>query len=115
MDLNFSYIGEIMDLDQLRKAIDDRQIEWKKHALSRMLERGISRSDVLSVILDGDIIEQYPDDNPYPSLLMYKYVSERPIHAVVAYNSDDRKAYVITAYEPSEDTFEDDFMTRRDD
>ncbi|MHB1231486.1 MAG: DUF4258 domain-containing protein [Burkholderiales bacterium] len=40
------------------------------HALGRLLERGISRDDVLSVIGDGEIIESYPSSKPLPSYLI---------------------------------------------
>lgn len=80
-----------------------------------MLEREISRSDVLSVILEGEVIERYPDDGPFPSVLMFKVVGNRPLHVVASYNSEKNKAYIVTAYEPSQDTFESDMKTRRDD
>jgi len=41
----------------------------KKNALERMMEQGISRTQVKQAISQGSIIEYYPDDYPIPSLL----------------------------------------------
>jgi len=35
-----------------------------------MFERGISETDVNRVLVDGEVIQTYPDDTPYPSRLM---------------------------------------------
>ncbi|MGB9716465.1 MAG: DUF4258 domain-containing protein [Thermodesulfovibrionales bacterium] len=53
-----------MDRDKLRAAIEDSKIEWQRHALERMMERGISRDTVKEVLLSGELIEDYPDDDP---------------------------------------------------
>jgi len=61
----------------------------------------------------GIIIEEYPDDTPYPSCLVSGTVNGRPLHAVMAYNNVDREAIVITAYEPDTDVWSDNFTRRR--
>jgi hypothetical protein len=77
-----------------------------------MLERDIIKSEVLAALNSGIEIEQYPDDFPYPSSLLFKFVNERPIHIVVAYNVSE-KQIIVTAYIAEEETFEPDFMTRK--
>ncbi len=99
--------------ERLAKAVLNDAIEWRKHALQRMLERNISRADAREVILHGEVIEDYPADKPFPSALFFKSVGGRPLHVVVAFDSNGEKAYVITAYEPTLDKFEPDFRTRR--
>jgi len=42
----------------LINTVKKRRIIWQRHALQRMLERDISRSDVKKVLLDGDVIEE---------------------------------------------------------
>ena len=102
-----------MNLSALKKAISEGQFLWRKHALIRMVERGIGQKEALKVIKEGQVIEDYPEDTPYPSCLIFKKVDERPIHVVVAFDSEDDFAYIITVYEPSLDEFESDFKTRR--
>ncbi len=72
-------------LPAIRRAIADGRVLWKKHALERMLERGISRQQVKQAVTTGGIIEQYPDDYPIPSLLMVVMKPE-PLHVVLAWD-----------------------------
>ena len=84
----------------------------KKHALERMMERRICRAQVKQVILQGGIIEHYPDDYPIPSILFAKPEPE-PLHAVVAYDAASQLCRVITAYRPDLIHLEADLITRR--
>ena len=68
-----------MDLSKLRKAVKQRRINWNKHILKRMLERGISRKEVFEVMLEGEVIEDYPDDKPFPSALIFGKVGKNQI------------------------------------
>ena len=70
------------------------------HALERMFERGITVEDVQSVVTDGEVIQSYPDDKPYPSRLMLGWRGPRPIHVVVAEDAEADILIVVTAYEP---------------
>jgi len=88
------------------------RILWKKNALERMMEQGISRTQVKQAISQGSIIEYYPDDYPIPSLLHATPVPE-PLHAVVAYDSASQLCHVITDYRPDLIHFEADLITLR--
>lgn len=65
-----------MEIDALRDAIKNRRIEWQRHSLERMLERDISRSGVLEVVMNGEIIEDYPDAQPFPSALFLGWIGQ---------------------------------------
>lgn len=93
-------------------AVNAGRVLWKKHALERMMERGISRNQVKQAILQGSIIEYYPDDYPIPSLLLARLQPEQ-LHAVVAYDAASQQCHVITAYYPDLTHFEADLITRR--
>ena len=102
------------DLTAVRLGVRSGQIRWRRHALERMLERGILRDHVRAVILEGEMIEEYASTEPYPSGLFHGVIGGRPLHVVVAWDvSDAGLAYVITAYEPDELHFEPDLKTRR--
>ena len=101
-----------MVLDLLWQAVADGRIFWQRHALVRMLERGISRQMVKTCILEGTIIERYNDDKPLPSVLVLGF-PEGPLHVVAAYDKTERTGYIITAYRPDDRHFEADFTTRR--
>ena len=102
-----------MNIDQLRIAIENNNIEWQRHALERMLERGISREIVKKVLLSGELIEDYPDYKPYPSALFLGWTKGEPIHVVAAFDSESGYCFIITAYKPDLEHFEPDFKTRR--
>ena len=75
-----------MKKDRIKQAVYKSNIEWRKHALQRMLERNISRDDVKSIILDGEIIESYDEDKPFPSMLFFKKIVDRAIHVVISFD-----------------------------
>lgn len=52
----------VMDKKGLQTAVEDGNIERQRHSLERMFERGISREQVKQSIVNGSIIEEYPDD-----------------------------------------------------
>lgn len=101
------------DSEKLKKAIENGNLEWKKHVAERLVERGITRLKVITVISNGVIIREYPDDTPCPSALFMGFIEKRPLHVVVAYNESISLVYIITAYEPSLRFFMDDFKTKR--
>jgi hypothetical protein len=50
---------------------------------------------------DMQEIENYPDDEPYPSYLIYgKTKKKRPLHIVCAYSKEEDLVIVITVYQP---------------
>lgn len=102
-----------MNKDQLKISIENGYIEWQRHALERMMERGISRESVKTVLLTGEIIEDYPDDKPYPSALFFGWIEGNPLHGVAAFDSQSNYCFVITAYKPDLEHFESDYKTRR--
>jgi hypothetical protein len=78
-----------------------------------MFERGLGRDAVLETIVSGEVIAEYPEDRPYPSVLMLKLVSGEPVHVVVAREEEQRQCFVVTAYRPDRAMWSDDFKTRR--
>ena len=90
----------------------NRKTVYRAHAFKRMFERGIAILDVERVIAIGDVIEEYPNDFPYPSRLILGWTRNQPIHVVVADNTDDNELIVITAYEPDPIRWDQDFRRR---
>lgn len=76
-----------MNLERLRYKVKTGQYFISRHAQKRLDERNITNDELLKVIFEGEIIEDYPDDKPYPSCLMIKYVRENePLYVVCAVN-----------------------------
>lgn len=102
-----------MDIEKIQSLFQKRSVKWSTHCLERMQERDISRDDVRSCVLRGEIIEDYPNDYPYPSCLIFGHTTrDRVLHIVIG--ADEITAYVITAYYPSADKFEADLKTRKE-
>ena len=81
--------------------------------MERMQERDISRADVKHAIADGEIIEDYPNDFPNPSCLIFGYTVGGKILHVVA-GCDGTAVYIITAYYPDTRKFNSDLRTRKE-
>lgn len=78
-----------------------------------MFYRRISKKEVESVIVYGEIIEENLDDEPFPSYLIFDYVNGKPIHVVLSYDESTDTGYVVTAYIPDFNIWSDDFRVRR--
>ena len=59
------------------------RLVFRVHAVERMFRRGISEEDVRHVLAQGEEIEDYPEDAPYPSRLVLGWRGSRPIHVVM--------------------------------
>jgi hypothetical protein len=77
-----------------------------------MFERSITLAMLEQAVNDGEVIQNYPDDQPYPSRLILSFIDGKPIHAVLAENSDS-DTIVITVYEPAPELWEADMKRKR--
>ncbi|MBN2718863.1 MAG: DUF4258 domain-containing protein [Deltaproteobacteria bacterium] len=90
-----------------------RQIFIRMHAAKRMLEREISIDEIESVVETGEVIEEYPKDEPFPSRLLLGWPARRPLHVVAADDDTDNITHVITAYLPNPEKWDDEFKRRK--
>ncbi len=103
----------MIDINQLRRYYDANMVFMTQHAENRSRMRNITQDDIKTCIMNGEIIEQYPDDYPYPSCLVYgKTEDGRVIHTVICDNGDAAK--IITVYEPDTTYFKRDLKTRKE-
>jgi len=66
------------------------------------------RVDDIHVVLDiGEVIEEYLDDKPFPSCLVYAKVGDRPIHVVCAMPEHVDILIIVTTYLPDPDKWID--------
>jgi hypothetical protein len=80
----------------------------------RMFERSISFDDIDQALSSIRVIEEYPDDQPYPSCLILGFTfSNEPIHIVYSVNEEAKLVYVITVYAPDASKWADGFSKRR--
>lgn len=89
------------------------QLVFSTHAIKRMFERGISRTEVRHVLVTGKVIKEYPQDVPYPSQLVLGWSGNRALHVLVAINAQTQKIYIVTVYEPDSNLWEPDFRRKK--
>jgi hypothetical protein len=88
-------------------------VNFKKHALVRIVERKISIQEVEEALLNCNVIESYSGDKPLPSYLVIGYTkNKRPLHIIVALDKIERYIWIITVYEPNQ-TIWSEQMTKR--
>jgi hypothetical protein len=97
----------------VEKYVDCQNLTFSGHAIRQMFLRRISESDVQSVVAYGEVIEDYPDDNPFPSCLLLDFVKGMPIHVVLSYDVETSSCCVVTAYVPDPKIWDDSFRSRR--
>ena len=83
------------------------------HAPRRMRLRRILVREVREALRAPVLVEDYPEDVPYPSRLILGWVSNRPIHLVVADEPVEGHTIVVAVYEPDPEQWEPGFQRRR--
>ena len=100
-------------IEDFRRINKRENIIISLHGHLRLNERNISVDDVMNAIDNGEIIEQYPEDFPFPSCLILGItIHNQYIHVVVSMN--ENVIYLITAYLPNSDKWESDWKTRKE-
>lgn len=95
-------------IEEIIESIKTRRIRITDHADEEAYNDTLSLEEIYSSVLTGEIIEQYPDDKPYPSCLIYgKNTKNEPIHSVWAYNIKTKASVLITVYRPDPDRWID--------
>lgn len=89
------------------------RLVYRVHAIQRMFERRINAEGIKHVLAAGEVIEEYPDDRPYPSRLVLGTVGNRPLHVVAADNVPGSETIIITVYEPDLRQWEAGFRRRK--
>lgn len=98
-------------LKVIRDCFDTEAILYSRHARFEMENEEFGKifeHEVYEVIQNGEAIEEYPEDKPYPSVLIFGITATgRPLHVVCAYGETDNLAIVVTVYHPNEELWID--------
>ena len=94
-----------MSYERIKWLTKERNVLITDHAWEAMEKRGIKIAGILTAILNGEVIEEYPEDKPCPSFLILGFVDSKPIHVVVALCQEHVR--IITTYEPDPIRWED--------
>ena len=88
------------------------KIIFPPYVLKRMIERQISVGEVRDVLENGEVIEEYPADEP-PRYLMLGWIGSRPIHIVGEDDPLGGETTAVTVYEPDAKLWKAGFRERR--
>ena len=103
----------LIDIESLRKYYSEDNVFMTEHAAERFRLRGIKVRDIQCALRQGEIIEQYPDDYPFPSCLVYGTDSKgRVLH--ICMSDEGTSSRIITAYYPDSDKWTDDLKVRKE-
>ena len=101
-----------MTIEEIAQLCKERSVRWTNHILERIFRRGIKIDDVQSALNNGEIIEQYPNDYPFPScLVLGQTKAGEALHIVCG--SNGAELWLITAYIPNPNEWTEDFKHRR--
>ena len=87
-------------------------LKFSRHAFERMFLRGIAPDAVARVVADGEIIAEYPDDQPFPSSLVLGFDAGLAVHIVVARDENNGECHIITVYRPDPALWDETFRFR---
>ena len=99
-------------IEQFRALNNPETMVVTQHSRKRFAERGIKLDDVCEAINTGTIIEDYPNDFPFPSCLILGKTKEKNLHVCASIN--DGFVYIITSYIPDPEKWEEDLKTRKE-
>lgn len=103
----------MIDIERLKEYFENDTVFVTEHAAERFHQRGIKITDIKNAINTGEIIEQYPDDYPFPSCLVLGNDKKgSKIH--VCMSDEGTSSRIITAYYPDPIKWSDDYKNRKE-
>lgn len=100
-------------LSCLKQVIITSGYRVSNHPDEQALEDDLKISEICYSVKNGEVIEEYADDFPFPSCLVYGCCSNNsPVHRVWAYNENNASAVLMTVYRLSPEKWID-FKQRR--
>ena len=103
----------MIDINALRIYYQQDRVLMTQHSSERCRQRGIKKREIRNAVMTGEIIEQYPEDFPFPSCLICGHSADhKVIHVVMS--DEGTGSRIITAYFPDTEKWEADFRTRKE-
>lgn len=103
----------MIDIIDLRKYYVNDAVLISDHAAMRFRQRGLKVKDIRCAVNNGEIIEQYPDEFPFPScLILGKTIDGKFLHVVMS--DEGKMSRIITAYYPDPDKWDGQLKVRKE-
>ena len=92
-------------IQKVQRCFESNSVLYTRHAKYEMKTEEFGRifdHEVCEAIYNGEVIEAYPEDKPYPSVLIFgRTIVDRPLHIVCAYDNMEIFVIIITVYQPN--------------
>ena len=93
-----------MTINDIKQRLIEGSYEFSIHAQQERLEDDLDITEIEAAIMDGVMLENYPDDPRGESCLLLGYIKKSPLHIVVGWSTrkfrDKKGVRVITVYVP---------------
>lgn len=102
-------------LETIKRLVARREVRISEHGYDELADDNILVTEVVSGVVDGQIVEDYPE---YPKgscvLVLQRDRADEPIHVVWGIpKNQESPAVVVTAYRPDPKKWSSDFLHRR--
>jgi uncharacterized protein DUF4258 len=94
-----------MDIAAIKRGVRSSDYFYSQHALAEREAEGLTFGQIRDAILNGRILEQYPDTGRGESCLVAGFAGGLPIHAVCGWLGS--RIVIITVYIPRAPKFAD--------
>lgn len=94
-----------MDIEEIKARIRATQYVYTHHAEVERRADGLTFAQIEEALLNGDILEQYPDTGRGESCLIVGFAGRLPVHVVCGWRGE--KIALITVYIPRPPQFVD--------
>ncbi len=102
-----------LNITEIIDSIKNARVRISDHADEEMQNDFLTLDDIFSSVINGEIIENYPGDKPFPSCLIFGMsLQSEPIHSVWGFNKKNSWAVLITAYRPDSNLWQN-FKVRK--
>lgn len=98
-------VGCNMDIEEIKAKVRTNQYFYSLHADMERQADGLTLAQVEEALLNGKILEQYPDTGRGESCLIVGFAGDEPVHVVCGWRGE--KAALVTVYVPRPPKFVD--------
>ncbi len=99
-----------MDIEEIQAKVRANQYVYTQHAEIERIAEELKFTEIEDALLNGQILEQYPDTGRGESCLIVGFSNDLPIHIVCGWRGD--KVALITVYIPRPPKFIDPWTRR---
>jgi hypothetical protein len=94
-----------VDIEAIKRKVRNGSFYFSTHADQEAADEAIDIAEVQNALLNGELLESYPDTGRGESCLILGFAGRRPIHIVCGWRHE--AVLIITVYIPRPPKFED--------